>query len=87
MHRSWGRAELGVDEGRGTCDGAKKGFKRLSQEFGSGTSLVAEWIRIQLPVQGTGVQSLVKEDPTACEATKSVCHSYHACALGPGSCN
>ena len=69
-------AELNLVWMRGTCDGAKNGFKRLSQEFSSGTSLEALWIRIHLPMQGTWVPSLVGEDPTGCEATKSVCHSY-----------
>ena len=28
------------------------------------TSLVVQWIRLHLPMQGTQVQSLVQEDPT-----------------------
>ena len=28
------------------------------------TSLVAQWLRIHLPMQGTRIQSLVWEDPT-----------------------
>ena len=48
---------------------------------GSGTSLVAQWLRICLPMQGTWVGSLVWEDPTGCRATKPVHHSYGACAL------
>ena len=55
-------AELNLVWMRGTRDGVKKGFKRLSQEFSSGTSLVALWIRIHLPMQGTWIQSLVWED-------------------------
>ena len=47
-------------------------FKRESE----GTSLVAQWLRICLPMQGTRVQSLVREDPACCGATKSVCHNY-----------
>ena len=35
-----------------------------------GTSLVAQWLRIRLPVQGTWVQFLVREDPTCRRATK-----------------
>ena len=42
----------------------------------AGTSLVAQWLRICLPVQGTQVQALVQEDPTCCGATKPVCHNY-----------
>ena len=40
------------------------------------TSLVAQWLRILLPMQGTQVQALVQEDPTCCRATKPVCHNY-----------
>ena len=46
-----------------------------------GTSLVVQWLRICLPVQGTQVQSLVREDPTCCGATKPVRHNYWACML------
>ena len=31
------------------------------------TSLVAQWLRIRLPVQGTWVQPLVQDDPHATE--------------------
>ena len=41
-------------------------------------SLVAQWLRICLPMQGTWVQSLVREDPTGHEATKPVHHNYWA---------
>ena len=40
------------------------------------TSLVAQWLRIRLPVQGTWVRSLVLEDLTCCGATKPVRHNY-----------
>ena len=39
-------------------------------------SLVAQWLRIRLPMQGTWVQSLVREDPTCRGAAKPVCHNY-----------
>ena len=42
----------------------------------SGTSLVAQWLRIRLPMQGTWVQVLVREDFTCHGATKPVCHNY-----------
>ena len=45
-----------------------------------GTSLVAQWLRIRLQMQGTRVRALVWEDPTCCGATKPVCHNYWACA-------
>ena len=41
-----------------------------------GTSLVAQWLRIRLPMQGTQVRALVREDPTCHGATKSVYHNY-----------
>ena len=47
------------------------------------TSLVAQWLRIHLPTQGTPVQSLVREDPTGHGATKPMRHNYWACALEP----
>ena len=39
-------------------------------------SLVAHWLRIRLPMQGTQVRSLVQEDPTCHGATKPTCHNY-----------
>ena len=39
-------------------------------------SLVAEWLRICLPMQGTRVQTLVWEDPTCHGATGPVRHNY-----------
>ena len=41
-----------------------------------GTSLVAQWLRIPLPVQATRVRALVREDPTCRGATKPVRHNY-----------
>ena len=49
------------------------------------TSLVAQWLRICLPMQGTWVQALAQEDPTSCRATKPEHHCYRACALEPAS--
>ena len=43
---------------------------------GNGTSLVARWLRIRLPMQGTRVRVPVQEDPTCCVATKPVRHNY-----------
>ena len=40
------------------------------------TSLVAQWIRICLPMQGTLVQSLVWDDSTSCKATEPLCQNY-----------
>ena len=40
------------------------------------TSLVAQWLRMCLPVQGTWVGSLVWEDPTLHGAIKPMRHNY-----------
>ena len=53
----------------------------------SQASLVAQWLRICLPMQGTWVRALVREDPTCHGATKPVHHNYWACALEPASHN
>ncbi|KAJ8794113.1 hypothetical protein J1605_019105 [Eschrichtius robustus] len=42
----------------------------------SGASLVAQQLRIRLPMQGTRVRSLVWEDPTCRRATGPVSHNY-----------
>ena len=42
----------------------------------TGTSLVAQWLRICLPMQGTRLRALVREDPTSRRATKPMCHNY-----------
>ena len=49
----------------------------------TGTSRVAQWLRIHLSMQGTQVPSLVWEDLTSRGATKPVHHNYWACALEP----
>uniref|UniRef100_A0A8C0I572 Inositol monophosphatase 2 n=1 Tax=Balaenoptera musculus TaxID=9771 RepID=A0A8C0I572_BALMU len=41
-----------------------------------GTSLVVQWLKNPPATQGTRVQSLVREDPTCCGATKPVHHNY-----------
>ena len=41
-----------------------------------GTSLVAQWLRMCLPMQGTWLQALVWEDPTCRGATKPLRHNY-----------
>ena len=44
------------------------------------TSLVAQWSRIPLPMQGTQVQSLLQEDTSCQGAAKPVYHNYWAYA-------
>ena len=41
-----------------------------------GTSLVVQWLRICLTMQGTWVRALVWEDPTCRRAAKPVSHNY-----------
>ena len=40
------------------------------------TSLVVQWLRIRLPMQGTRVRALVREDPTCRGAAKPMRHNY-----------
>ena len=39
------------------------------------TSLVVQWLRMCLPIQGTRVRSLVWEDSTYCRAAKPMGHN------------
>ena len=50
--------------------------RRWKKIFHVGASLVAQWLRIRLPMQGTRVQALAREDPTCRRATKPVRHNY-----------
>ena len=45
-------------------------------KLGSRASLVVQWLRIHLPMQGIQVQSLLQEDPTRCVGTKPMDHNY-----------
>ena len=56
----------------------KKKRKRKKKEIKntSGTSLVAQWLGIRLPMQGTRVRALVPEDPTCCSVIKPMHHNY-----------
>ena len=49
-------------------------FSPIQKEWRA--SLVAQWLRIHLPMQGTWVRALVWEDPTCHRATKPVRHNY-----------
>ena len=46
--------------------------EKISKELNDSASLVVQWLRIGLPVQGTQVQSQVQEDPT-CRGAISPC--------------
>ena len=56
-------------------------FKRVNVGFPGGTVVK------NLPMQGTRVRALVRENHTCCRATKPVCHNYWACTLEPVSHN
>ena len=60
---------------------------RLIKKQNLGASLAAQWLRICLPMQGTRVRALVREDPTCRGAAKPMRHNCWACALEPGSHN
>ena len=49
---------------------------KKNNNSGAGGSLVVQWLRIRLPMQGTQVRALVQEDPTCHGATKPVSHNY-----------
>ena len=57
----------------GKIDGIKWVF---DQENPSRASLVAQWLRICLLMQGTRVRALVWEDPTCHGAAGPVSHNY-----------
>ena len=49
---------------------------KMKAKTRSGASLVVQWLRICLPMQGTQVRVLVREDPICCGATRPVRHNY-----------
>ena len=55
----------------------KKNNIKITQ---TGTSLVAQWLKIRLP---TRVRALVREAPTRRRVAKPVRRNYWACALEP----
>ena len=64
----------------------KSGLKRAShlslKNIYLGASLVAQWLRVCLPMQGTRVRALVWEDPACRGAAGPVSHNNWACASG-----
>ena len=57
-------------------------WTRTSSEMQSRAPLVAQWLRVCLPMQGTRLRALVWEDPTCRGATGPVSHNDWACASG-----
>ncbi|KAJ8791936.1 hypothetical protein J1605_004161 [Eschrichtius robustus] len=53
-----------------------KGLRSKLLKGKTGASLVAQWLRICLPMQGTRVRALVWEDPTCRRATGPMSHNY-----------
>ena len=61
----------------------KRFFLRVEQDqrIQRRTPVVAQWLRIHLPVEGTWVQSLVQEVPMCRGATKPRFCNYSGCEL------
>ena len=70
------RGGKSLEQFRGLGKGPEERISVQVKERDGGTSLVAQWLRIWLPMQGTGVRSLVQEDPTCRGATKPKHHNY-----------
>ena len=50
--------------------------KEMTFQLKPRTSPVVQWLRICLPMQGTRVRALVREDPTCHGAAKPTHHNY-----------
>ena len=61
---------------RMNCKNVMLSERSQTQKATYSTSLVAQLLRIHLPMQGTRVRALFREDPTCCGATKPVYHNY-----------
>ena len=80
--RGWTLREIKErPETEGKQNSVSKQRKNIMLEGRKGTPLVEQWIRICLPMQGTRVQFLVREDSTWYRAPKPVCHNYWAFML------
>ena len=55
--------------------GKKATLNSIKFNYTLGASLVVQWLRIHLPMQGTWIRALVQEDPTCCGATKPMCQN------------
>ena len=67
---------MGVPHGRNRGSLNVELNMHLVKKLKEGASLVAQWLRICLPMQGTQVRALVWEDPTCRGATRPVSHNY-----------
>ncbi|XP_069901865.1 Golgi membrane protein 1 isoform X2 [Globicephala melas] len=68
--------DYNMDENEAESETDKQAALAGNDRNGNGTSLVAQWLRIRLQMQGTWVQALVREDPTCRRATKPMRHNY-----------
>ena len=50
----------------------------MSEDTILGASLAVSWLRIRLLMQGSQVQSLIREDPTCQETAKPMYHNCYA---------
>ena len=60
---------------RNQAPGIQTILQSYSNQDSMGASLVAQWLRVCLPTQGTRVRALVWEDPTCREAIGPVSHN------------
>ena len=66
---------LGINLPKAVKDLYSENYKTLMKEIKDGASLVVQWLRVCLPMQGTRVRALVWEDPTCRGATGPVSHN------------
>ena len=77
----WRRWQTNKEDGR-LISLMNMGEKILNKILANRASLVVQWLRICLLMQGTRVRVLVWEDPTCRGATRPVSHNCWACASG-----
>ena len=68
-----GLTALSLETGRPLCELAFHHHVMLERQTGR-ASLVVQWLRTYLPMQGTWVRSLVWEDSKCLGAMKPTCH-------------
>ena len=61
---------------RGTAETTQERVNRPIKIQKTRASLVAQWLRVCLPMQGTRVRALVWEDPACRGATRPLSHNY-----------
>ena len=77
----WKRKQKRSDEPHASYRHSSSGASKRLGKSRCRASLVTQWLRIHLPMQGTWVQSLAQEDPTCRGATKPVRHNCWAHVL------